>query len=109
MSSAKGEVDRLRDLKNEIDKVSVQIAKRAGEIEGDVMTVRSDPQIKKLWNRLCRLHMEAMVTCKSDQVLEGSEVCMLISRPQACIDILHLSDEETCCGRLLRRMTAKAK
>jgi len=44
---------RIYELKKEIDKVSDELTRKANEIDGDVMTIRNHPEIKKIWNELC--------------------------------------------------------
>jgi lipid II:glycine glycyltransferase (peptidoglycan interpeptide bridge formation enzyme) len=102
----KEEVNKIFELKDEINKVSDELIKKAQEIDRDVMTTRNDPEIKKIWNKLCRLHMKTMVACEYDAMdnKELAKVCGELSQPQACIEVLHLSEEETCCGRFLRRI-----
>jgi len=50
--------------------------------------------------------MKAMVICEYDSMCnkELAKVCDEILRPRACVEALHLSEEETCCGRFLKRV-----
>ncbi|MEM2897446.1 MAG: hypothetical protein QXG01_07770 [Candidatus Bathyarchaeia archaeon] len=100
------DVEKVHRLKKEIEKVSDELIRKANEIGGDVISIRNHPEIKKLWNKLCRLHMKAIISCEYDamQKDELAKVCEELSQPRACIEVLHLSEEETCCGRFLRRM-----
>ena len=100
------ELLRLRD---EINKVSDELASGMIRLNADVLTARDDPEIRKIWSRLCRLHMKAMVICEFDSKhVRGLEkVCEGILHPTACIETLHLSEEETCCGRFLKRIEAQ--
>lgn len=102
----KEDIEKIYRLKEEIDKVSDELIKKANEIGGDVISIRNNPEIKKIWNKLCRLHMKAIVSCEYDAMHkeELAKVCKLLMQPRACIEVLHLSEEETCCGRFLRRI-----
>jgi hypothetical protein len=102
----KEDTDKLLRLKREIDLVSGELTKKAGSIDADVITIRNDPEIRKIWNRLCRLHMKGVIACEFDPKgnKETVRICEEILQPRACIDALHLSEEETCCGRFLKRI-----
>ena len=105
----KEKMNEILRLKEEIDQTSEELRREASRIKGDVITVRNDPKVQKIWNRLCQLHMKAMVICEFDSKnIRGLEkVCEAILRPTACIETLHLSEEETCCGRFLKRIGAE--
>ena len=102
----KEDVNKIYKLKEEIDKTSDELIKKADEIGGDVITIRNHPEIKKIWNKLCILHMKAIVSCEYDTMnnKELTKVCKVIAQPRACVEALHLSEEETCCTRFLRRI-----
>ena len=102
----KEDVAKVFKLKEEMDKVSDELMKKAERIGGDVMTIRNHPEVKEIWNKLCRLHMKAVVSCEYDSMgdQEMVKVCREIMRPRACVEALHLSEEDTCCGRFLKRM-----
>jgi len=93
-------------LKEEMDKVSQELTKKVGSMDGDVMTIRNNPEVKEIWNRLCRLHMKAVASCEFDGLdnEETEKLCEEVLPPRACIEALHLSEEETCCGRFLKRI-----
>src|SRR3990170_2309860 len=95
--------ERLEEITSRMEELSTRISERAKELDADVMTLRNDPQIKALWNRLCILHMRATVIC--DEYTDKSKpgLCAMVERPQACVEVLHLAEEETCCGRFMRR------
>jgi len=103
--------NKIHKLKEDIDRVSDELIKKANEIGGDVITTRNHPEIKKIWNKLCILHMKAMVSCEYDLMSkeELAKVCEEILQPRACIEALHLSEEETCCARFLRRIGKREK
>ncbi|MEM3522393.1 MAG: hypothetical protein QXD78_05075, partial [Candidatus Bathyarchaeia archaeon] len=94
----KEDINKILLLKKEIDKVSDELIKKANEVSGDVISIRNHPEIKKLWNKLCRLHMKAIVSCEYDAMHkeELAKVCELLTQPRACVEALHLSEEETC-------------
>lgn len=96
---------RVHDLKTRIDEISQKIINRAKSLNRNVITTRTDSEILQLWNQLCQYHMEAIAICKS----LGDErplVCSAVLKPLGCVEIMHLSDEETCCTRYLERVGA---
>ena len=64
-----GEMLRLND---EINKASDELAMKVAQIDGDIITARNNPEIRNAWNRLCRLHMKAMVSCTYDPIHQES-------------------------------------
>lgn len=62
----KEDTDKILKLKEEIDKVSDELTKKVRAINADVITTRENPEVKEIWNRLCRLHMKAVVSCEYD-------------------------------------------
>ena len=88
---------RVRDSINQISKAIVD---RTEEMNADVISMRNDPKIVKLWNRLCVLHMSAVVMCDG----LDDPICQEVLAPQVCITRLHLSEEMTCCTRLFKRL-----
>ncbi len=97
---------KILKLKQEMDKISDELTKKVKTIDADVITIRNYPEVREIWNRLCRLHMKAVVSCEYDAEgdKETAGLCEEILKPRACIEALHLSEEETCCGRFLRRL-----
>jgi hypothetical protein len=102
----KEDIDKIRKIRTEMDKVSNELTEKVSSIDGDVITIRSNAEVKEIWNRLCRLHMKAVVSCEYDgsDNDEMAKLCEEVLQPRACIDALHLSEEETCCGRFLKRI-----
>jgi len=102
----KEDIDKILKLKGEMDKVSDELTEKVSSIDGDVMTIRNNPEVREIWNRLCRLHMKAVVSCEYDTAgnEEMAKLCEKVLRPRACLEALHLSEEETCCGRFLKRI-----
>ncbi len=102
----KGDMGKILKLKEEMDRVSDELTKKARTIDGNVIIIRNHPEVREIWNRLCLLHMQAIVSCEYDTVIneEMAKVCEDVLQPRACIEALHLSEEETCCGRFLKRM-----
>ena len=76
------------------------------KVGGDVLFKRNHPEIRKIWNSLCKAHMKAMVICidRPPRDSKMAKLCDEIERPRACIEALHLSEEETCCGRFMNRI-----
>jgi hypothetical protein len=102
--------EHLQDVSNEINEVCEKISKRAKEINADVMTVRNDPEIKALWNRLCLLHMKAVVTCEEIEEDKRPQICSTIEqRPPACVEVLTLSEEQSCPSRYFKRKAELTK
>jgi len=105
-------LERIRRIQREMNGVSKEIYKTVNGLDGDVISVRTNPKVVKLWNRLCYLHMEGMTLCIRDVVLGKStsmpKECLAFFRPQACVTALHLSEEETCCERIIKRLQLKS-
>ncbi len=102
----KEDAEKLLKLKEEMDRISEELTKKVRTIDADVITTRNNPEVREIWNRLCRLHMKAVVSCEFDPKdnKETARICEEIIQPRACIEALHLSEEETCCGRFLKRI-----
>ena len=94
---------RLREIGDRMVELSAQIAERTSNLNGDILSIRNDSVIKSLWNRLCLLHMKGIVICEEYEGEEKPVACATIQKPQACVELLHLAEEQTCCGRLLKR------
>ena len=92
---------RLRD---EINKVSDELTSSIKRLNGDVITARHNPEIRNIWGRLCRLHMKAMVSCTYDPINHDAlaKICEELTEPRVCVEVLQLSEEQTCCARFLR-------
>jgi hypothetical protein len=82
--------------------ISSEIEDKVAELNTDPITTRNDPVVKALWNRLCLLHMRGVLACE-DHGFSDSAECRYIQQPQACIKLLHLKEEETCCSRFFAR------
>lgn len=106
VSMEKVDIAKILKLKEEMENVSDELTRKVRTINADVITTRNHPEVREIWNRLCRLHMKAVVSCEYDTAddKEMAKVCEEVMRPRACIEALHLSEEETCCGRFLERM-----
>ena len=96
----------ILELKEEIDKLSHALLAKASQVGGDVLFKRNHAEIRKIWNNLCKAHMKAMVICTDTAPRDSkmAKLCDEIERPRACIEALHLSEEETCCGRFMNRV-----
>lgn len=99
----KEDIGKILKLREEMDRVSEELTRKVRTINADVITTRNHPEVREIWNRLCRLHMKAVVSCEYDNIAdeEMAKVCEVVLRPRACVEALHLSEEETCCGRFL--------
>jgi hypothetical protein len=95
---------RVHDLKAQIDEISQKMINRAKSLNRNVITTRKDSEILQLWNQLCQYHMEAIAICKSLGD-ERPHACSAVLKPLGCVEIMHLSDEETCCTRYLERVS----
>ena len=98
---------RLAEIVERMGEISRGIEERAGVLDADVISMRRDPVIEGLWNKLCLLHMRGVVICEGDFGEEKPGECEFISSPQACIQKLHLAEEETCCQRFIARVHAR--
>lgn len=95
-------VNRIYTLKTKLDDASEELMKRVNTLNSNVMEIRKDPEVIKIWNSLCQLHRLAIALCTSmgDTI---PDICALVLQPQGCVERLHLSDEETCCNRFLEK------
>jgi len=91
-------------LKEEMDRISLKIMRRARELDSDVISIRNDPTISDLWRNLCSYHRKAMLMCAGMRD-DKSRLCVDIEKPQACVEALHLSEEEICCEVFKRRLS----
>jgi hypothetical protein len=94
---------RVHVLKTKLEDLSQRMLTRAKSLKTNVMSIRKDPEILQLWNQLCQHHMEAIVLCTSFD--ERPRVCSAVLRPLGCVEIMHLSDEQTCCSKFLKRVS----
>jgi len=94
---------KLIKIAEQMQKISEKIEERVNEVNSDIMTTRKDPEVKKLWNELCMLHMKGIIICH-DEPNQDPDLLNFVTRPQACINFLHLTEEETCCQRYLSRL-----
>lgn len=101
-------MQELMNVSKEIDILSYKISSRAAQLNADVFTTRSDPVITDLWHSLCKHHRKAMVLCAGMGSVKP-DICKRLERPQACVEALHLSEEETCCIVFRRNLLAKTK
>lgn len=107
-----GSLERIQRIQREMNGISKAIYKTVNGLDSDVISIRTNPKVVKLWNRLCYLHMQGMILCMRDLVLGRSasmpKECLVFFRPQACVTALHLSEEETCCERIINRLQLKS-
>ena len=90
-------VKRMKDISNEIET-------RVNQLDSDIISTRNDSVVRNLWNKLCLLHERGLIICGSDYEGEKPESCSYVSKPQACIKFLQLTEEETCCNKLLNTL-----
>jgi hypothetical protein len=100
--------ERVNQIADRMREISDQIERRVNELDLDIMSTRRDPEVKSLWNRLCLLHMRGIVICEEEYRGERPEACLYIEKPQACVKILQLAEEQTCCNRLLNRLSTSS-
>ena len=93
-------ISELNNLNREMSDLSTKMSTRINEMEGDVITKRNDLIVNSLWQDLCERHRRAMLICAS-MGNEKPGICSLLEMPQKCVEVLHLSAEETCCTRAL--------
>ncbi len=93
---------KLNLIVDNMRKISRQMEQRVETINADVITARKDPEIVRLWNKLCMLHQRGLFILEKYEKT-NPELCDIIKEPQACVRFLHLSEEETCCSRYLKR------
>ncbi|MCW4049885.1 MAG: hypothetical protein NWE89_09135 [Candidatus Bathyarchaeota archaeon] len=84
-------VERMKEITAEIENRAKEIGTKKGRF------LRADPQINRLWRKLCVLHMRGLVIC--EEIGYNTKACMFIREPQACQKVLEIPREETCCGR----------
>ncbi len=94
--------DNLDKIVENMKSISEEIESRVRTLGLDVISTRNDPDVKRLWNKLCMLHMSGVVICE-DFGEDQPAACGYIHQPQACIQFLHLTEEETCCNRFFKR------
>ena len=93
---------QLIQIVDSMQKISVKIEQRVKEVNSDIITTRKDPKVMELWKELCLLHMKGLIICH-EEPNQDPNIVNLVTHPQACINFLHLSEEETCCQRSLAR------
>ena len=96
--------ERVNQIANRMKEISDQIERRVKELDLDIMSTRRDPEVRSLWNKLCLLHMRGIVICEEEYSGKRPPACVYIEKPQACVKVLQLAEEQTCCNRLLDRL-----
>ena len=88
----------IQEIVNRMKEITALIEDRAKEMDTKKgLVLRSDPQIKRLWRKLCALHMRGLVIC--EEIGYNDKACLFIREPQVCQTALEIPREETCCGR----------
>jgi hypothetical protein len=96
--------ERVTQIAERMKEISDQIERRVKHLNLDVISTRRDPEIRSLWDKLCLLHMRGIVICEEEYAGEKPTACAYVEEPQACVKFLQLAEEQTCCGRLLKRL-----
>jgi hypothetical protein len=96
--------ERVTQIAERMREISDQIEKRVKQLDLDVMSMRRDPEVRSLWNKLCLLHMRGIVICEEEYTGAKPAACAYVEEPQACVKVLQLTEEQTCCGRLLKSL-----
>jgi len=94
---------KLIKLVDSMQKVSTKIDQRVQEVNSDIITTRKDPIVKEYWDELCKLHVKALLICHREPN-QDPNLINFVTKPQACINFLHLSEEEVCCRRQLSHL-----
>ena len=94
--------DNLDKIVENMKSLSKEIETKVRALNLDVISTRNDPDVRRLWNKLCLLHMRGVVICEEFGE-DKPAACSYIHQPQACIQVLHLTEEETCCNRFFKR------
>ena len=94
---------KLIKIVDSMQKISAKIEQRVKDVNSDIITTRKDQKVKELWNELCILHMKGVLICH-EEPNQDPNLINFITKPQACINFLHLSEEETCCRRYISRL-----
>jgi len=97
---------RVHELKTKLEDLSQKMITRAKSLNTNVMSIRKDPEILQLWDQLCRFHMEAIVLCTT-LFDERPQACSAVLKPLGCVEIMHLSDEQTCCSKFLKQVAGE--
>mgnify|MGYP000218033247 CR=1 FL=1 len=85
----------IENLRKQVKELCSQIEKRIKEIgDVDILTYRSDPQIKELRRKICDLYREAVNKCRTYG--EALKVCEVFKEYPTCLAQLMLSEELTC-------------
>jgi len=100
MEEQKEKVHRLRE---ETEKTAAELMRKVGQIEGDPTTLRTNPEVSKTWNQLCKLHVDAMMLCYQTMGNSDSiEDCGMISYPKTCVErisrLFEMMDKTTSLG-----------
>jgi hypothetical protein len=88
----------IQQIVAKIKELSILLEEKAEELGlENKNALRANPEILKIWRRICVLHMRGLVIC--DESGYSDVACMYIREPQACERVLGVPREETCCGR----------
>jgi hypothetical protein len=86
---------RLETLRERLNELCVKVNERVKELgEKDIMTYRSDPQIRRLQSTVCDIYRESMNACQTYG--EARDVCEAFRDYPECLTQLMLSEELAC-------------
>ncbi len=88
----------LQQIVSRMKELSEMLEDKAKEVGFEnKIALRANPEIVRIWRKLCVLHMRSLLICEETGYSDSA--CMFIREPQACERILGVPREETCCGR----------
>ena len=88
----------IQQIVSKIKELSALLEEKAKELGlEDKIALRANPEIVKIWRKICVLHMRGLVICEESDYSDVA--CMFIREPQACERVLGVPREDTCCGR----------
>jgi hypothetical protein len=83
------------ELNKKLEELCVKVNNRIKELgDKDVMTYRSDPQIKEMQSKLCEIYRQGMNSCKTYG--EAQKLCEAFRKYPECLTQLMLSEELAC-------------
>ncbi|WP_455278338.1 hypothetical protein [[Eubacterium] cellulosolvens] len=85
----------INELNKNLEALCEKVNNRINELgDKDVMTYRSDPQIKDLQTTLCEIYRKGMNSCKTYG--EAKKICETFRKYPECLTQLMLSEELAC-------------
>ncbi len=85
----------INELNKNLEELCIKVNERIKELgDKDVMTYRSDPQIKEIHTSLCEIYRHGMNSCKTYG--EAKKICEVFRKYPECLTQLMLSEELAC-------------